>query len=372
MLFTFTFLLIITIVFLIYYLKKHTNKGGLFTFPKISIIKNLTTTESLPIHVYVSLCDYFKPFSGNVSQEIAEHRVVTWCKEYTRLSKNHVDTFGRNPIHTFFYSGEDYNTQLLNVLYRLYRDNLADIEIMLQNSNESAENFKHKIEDFRDVLFHHHGYLRKDISGKIAYGFMHDDRSMFGSLNTTQIMDYLKKSTTLLETGCFADFTHFSKRFQTNFFKQISSGNIDNIRGNIDSIFPNEWTLNNLLLIQSPNIVNWNARKLGIWPFSESGELSALHKFFPFRLNLWLQNCIKIETSELHLFIKLHTSGSLDQNIHYLLGENGLSQMWTHLEKTCISNNFVLKYVSGWEMYTEINALCLQNHTKNNNNSTTL
>ncbi|MDO5576656.1 MAG: hypothetical protein Q4F84_06210, partial [Fibrobacter sp.] len=69
-----------------------------------------------PIQIYFSICDHFQPFVGFVSQEIAEHRVVTWQKEYTLCAQKHTDSRGNHPVHTFFYSEEDYNPHFTDEL----------------------------------------------------------------------------------------------------------------------------------------------------------------------------------------------------------------------------------------------------------------
>jgi hypothetical protein len=232
------------------------------------------------------------------------------------------------------------------------------------------------VEEFRDVLFHHHGFLRKGDDEKIAYGFSHGLSSLYEhatSKNPTS--DLSDRIQILIDTGCFADFSFLTKKtckkIISSFSSSVQPQNTDSTQSRA-SLFPKEWTIKNLLTIQDPVILKWNPQIWRIFPFFENGEISASKKFLPFRANLWLQNCIGINADVPHLFLKLHTSGGQDQNIRYLLGENGLHLLWNFMEKICTRHNFVLHYVSAWEMYRTINAICLGNTHKNRSISTTL
>lgn len=365
-----------TVLFvLLIYLGIHNSKRELFTQPRKLRVVNITHNSNSPVHIHIALCDFFEPFCGDVSQEIAEHRVATWCKEYSRIAKFHHDSCGKFPVHTIFYSEEDYNPQLLDILNRLYKQNLADIEIMLPLTNEPTDNFKRKVEEFRDVLFHHHGFLRKGADEKITYGFSHGFKSAYPHTTKIPIKETCDRIKILIDTGCFADFTSLTKKRSKNLIESFNSSDHSQsmkITECPESIFPQGWTIKNLLTIQDPDILKWNTGIGRIFPFLENGEISASKKFLPFRANLWLQNCIGIETDEKHLFIKLHTFGGLDQNIRYLLGESGLHLLWNYIEKLCAYNNFVLHYASAWEMYHSITSICTSNSNKNRNISTTL
>jgi hypothetical protein len=369
------FTLLIVLSFLLIYFGIHNSKRNLFTQPHRPLTVDITQSTNSPVHIYIALCDYFEPFSGDVSQEIAEHRVVTWCKEYSRTAKLHHDSSGKFPVHTLFYSEEDYNPQLLDILNRLYKQNLADIEMMLPVTHEPLDNFKRKVEEFRDVLFHHHGFLRKGADEKITYGFSHRFKTTYTPTINFSISEICDRIQILIDTGCFADFTYLSKKNRKYLNSQLNSivrSKDTKTKDYSAPIFPQNWTIKNLLTIQDPYTLKWNADFLRIFPFLENGEISAFKKFLPFRANLWLQNCIGVEADIRHLFIKLHTFGGLDQNIRYLFGESGLHLLWNYMEKLCSYNNFVLHYVSAWEMYRSINSICLLNIQKNRNTSTTL
>lgn len=350
---------IFILLFLLVYLRVNASKKPIF----INLNKNPSKSvhnNSLPVNIYLSFCNYFHPFSGGVSQEIAEHRVVTWCKEYSKLSKLHIDSSGNHPIHSFFYSEADYNPRLLDVLYRLHKEKLSDVEILISHIEEPLDNFKHKIEEFRDALFHHHGFLRKSAEGSIIYGFATEMKNIYGNKNIARNDAIFRKVSILLETGCYADFSLVNKKIHREYLKIINCSLKKSSVSGLSETFSDDSIIKDLRLILGPAASSWLNRKWGIFPYLETGEISAIRNFEPFRINSWLQNCIKIDTDTTNLFIKLHTFGGLDQNIRYLLGENGLHQMFTCFEKYCTNNNFVLNYVSAYEMYAKINTFSLQ------------
>ncbi len=354
-----TIISILILLFLLFYLRVNASKKHLFIHLADNSSKSIHN-KSLPVNIYLSLCDYFHPFSGSVSQEIAEHRVVTWCKEYLKLSKLHVDSSGNHPIHSFFYSEADYNPRLLDVLYRLHKEKLSDVEILIPYIEEPLDNFKHKIEEFRDALFYHHGFLRKSAEGSIRYGFATEMKNIYGNKNIIRNNALLKKLSILLETGCYADFSLFSKKIHREYLKIINLSFKASFVSGLSETFSDNSIYKDLQLVLGPTANGWLNRKWGIFPYLETGEISSIRNFESFRINSWLQNCIRIDSDIINLFIKLHTFGGLDQNIRYLLGESGLHQMFTCFEKLCANNNFVLNYVSAYEMYEKINTISLE------------
>jgi hypothetical protein len=326
--------LILILLFLIIYLRVNTTQKPLFIHLADNSSKS-NQNEPLPVNIYLSLCDYFHPFCGNVSQEIAEHRVVTWCKEYSKLSKLHEDSLGNHPSHSFFYSETDYNPRLLDVLYRLHKEKLSDVEILIPYIAEPLAHFKHKVEEFRDALFHHHGFLRKSVEGGIIYGFATEMKNIYGNKKILRNDTLFRKLLILLETGCYADFSLINKSIHKEYLKLVNLSLKSQTISGISEISSDSSMDKNLQLVLGPIASSWVNRKWGIWPYLETGEISSIHNFQPFRINTWLQNCIKIETDTTNLFIKLHTYGGIDQNIRYLLGENGLHQMFTCFETFC-------------------------------------
>jgi hypothetical protein len=316
--------------------------------------------------IYICICDHYQPFYGNVSQEIAEHRVVTWCKEYSKIITEHKDFDGRSPVHTFFYCEQDYSPKLLDSLAKLSREGIADVEILIAHQNDTATNFARKIEEFRDVLFHHHGLLRKD-SEKLTFGFIHGYWALNNSRPDKNWCGVDCEIPILKQAGCYADFTYPSAPDPTQPSIINSIYFAENLPGRSRSheygyrVKKYLWSDKDLLLIQGPLALNWKKQAYGILPGLENGEISASSPFSPERVDLWINSGIGVEGVSNHSFIKLYTHGGIDQNIRYFFGEEGLPVMWEYLEKNYNDGSrYRLHYVSAWEMYNIIKKLCLK------------
>lgn len=350
--------------------------SGKWIVPYLKSLKRKGRSQSEePINLYLCICDHFQPFWGHVSQEIAEHRVVTWCKEYEKIVLGHFDSRGRSPVHTFFYDVMHYNPQLIDNLRKLHREGIGDVEIMVDYLNDSITDFQRRIEEFRDVLFFRHGLLRKDSKG-VEYGFIHGYTALRKFYNSGSWHNALKKITVLKRTGCYADFTYPSSAniIQPPMVNRLYfAADCSRNEGVGELGFPavkNLWTDDALLLVQGPLSINWKRKRWGILPGFENGELSFLNRFSPERVKLWIKSAIGIEGISNHVFIKLFTTGGIDHNIRYFLGEEGLSFLWSYLEKEYNDGiRYKLHYVSAWEMYKIIRKLCrksetIQNHRK--------
>jgi hypothetical protein len=349
--------------FLFFYLYKN---RWLVYIPRYSR-KSEPAQASEPIHLYVAICDHYQPFWGQVSQEIAEHRVVTWCREYPRIACLHTDCRGRHPIHTFFYSEEDYNPRLIDSLQRLSKDDLADVELLLAHQNDSPENLRRKIEEFRDVLFHHHGLLRKDMSGQITYGFIHGYWALNNARPDGRKCGINNEIPILKESGCYADFTYPSAPDITQppitnsiYFASDTPGKPKAHEKGTPASTSN-WSQEDLLFIQGPLALNWRKRSLGIMPSIENGGISSKSPFLPSRADLWVKSGVHIPGIPNHVFVKLFTHGSIDHTIRYFFGEDGLCQLWSYLENHYNDGiHYKLYYVSAWEMYQVIRNKCFK------------
>ncbi len=327
----------------------------------------LYRAQSEPVNLYLAICDHYQPFWGQVSQEIAEHRVVTWCREYPRVAREHTDCRGRHPVHTFFYSEEDYNPNLVDSIYKLHKDGFCDVELLLAHNNDSPQNFKRKIEEFRDVLFHHHGLLRKDSLGHISYGFIHGYWALNNSRPDGRFCGVDHEIPILKQTGCYADFTYPSAPDITQppivnsiyFAADIPEQPRAHEQGN--AARRNYWSEKDLLLIQGPLALNWKNRHHTIFPSIEHGGISYTARFHPARALQWVKTAVSISEIPGHIFIKLFTHGAIDQTIRYLFNEDGFAELWSYMEnKYNDGKAFRLFYVSAYEMYKTIKNLCLE------------
>jgi hypothetical protein len=326
-----------------------------------------------PIDIYVALCDHYRPFTGNVSQEIAELRVVTWCREYERIARKHVDSSGNHPVHTIFYSESDYNPYFLDTIARSRKYGITDVEILIDHNRDTPENFKRKIEEYRDVLFHHHGLLRKDDQGRITYGFIHGKWALDNARPDGRWCGVKDEVSILKDTGCYADFTYPSAPDITQppiinsiyFTSPLQKKLVSHENGTL--LKPGCWNCNDLLCVQGPLVIH--RETLFHLPIKiDRGEIGFRNQFSRKRMDKWIQRAPQIKGVSSSIFIKLYTSGMIDQTMRYLFSENGLNQFWSILEQNYDDGeHFRIHYMSTWAMYNKIHQLCVENSTINLN-----
>ncbi|KMQ52444.1 hypothetical protein CHISP_0711 [Chitinispirillum alkaliphilum] len=312
-----------------------------------------------PLHLHVAICNHYSPFWKGVSQEIAEHRVVTWCREYPKFALSHRDSEGKQPVHTFFYNESDYNPKFIDSLCKLHKDGLADVEILISKKHDTPEGLKKRVEDFRDVLFHHHNLLEKDQKGNINFGLIHESignkHQQLLNLSQAECDPSILKS-----SGCYADFSYpytidsaQIPLFNSIYFTPDQKVSVE------------QWSEEEMLHIQGPLAFNWSNRLWRMVPRIENGELGFYHRFTPQRIALWINSRVNIRGASNHLFIKLHTYGAVDCNVRYFFGEMGLHSLCYELEnKYNDGQKYVLHYVSAREMYKRIKQLCINGKMK--------
>jgi len=132
----------------------------------------------------------------------------------------------------------------------------------------------------------------------------------------------------LRETGCYADFTlpAAPSPAQTSTINSIYYALDDpdkpksHDRGTPAAVGkdPPEKTL---LMIQGPLAADWSARKLGIIPKLETGDLRPVRPPTIERLQLWLRAGVTVKGRDDWRFIKLHAHGAQEPSSEMLLGE---------------------------------------------------
>jgi len=316
-----------------------------------------------PLHIVFTIVDHFEPYWGKVSHDTALKRVKTWVDRLPEIAGRHVDSRGTSPKYTFFYPEEEYKYEYLDMLEGLCRRGYGDVEIHLHHDNDTPEGLREKLVNFKTVLYERHGLLRRDKkTGKIMYGFIHGNWALDNSRRDGRWCGVNNELIILKETGCYADFT-------------LPSAPSDTQTSKINSIYyakddPEKPKSHNtgidvtsgkkpgedLMIIQGPLAVNWNRRKYGIFPRIETGEISYSNPPTLERVDLWVKQHIHVRGKPEWIFIKIHTHGTQEKNSEMLLN-GGLERIYKYLEEGYNDGkNYILHYVSAFEMYNIIKA----------------
>ena len=161
-----------------------------------------------PVHVLLCICDHFEPKRGGATAEVAHRRVRRWVEEYPKLFGGFRDSDGRPPRHTFFYPAEEYEPRYLEMLAELCRAGYGEVEVHLHHDNDTAENLRRTLLDFKQTLADRHGLLaRGRQTSEVVYGFIHGNWALDNARSDGRYCGVNNELDVLRETGCYADFT---------------------------------------------------------------------------------------------------------------------------------------------------------------------
>ena len=286
-----------------------------------------------PVDVLLAICDHFEPKRGDATRELARQRVRQWVEDYPRLFHRFRDAEGLPPQHTFFYPAEEYEPDLLDMIAGLcrHRDGTryGEVEIHLHHNNDTAENLRQTLLQFKRTLAEQHGCLSRDKeTGEIAYGFIHGNWALDNSRADGQMCGVNNELDVLRETGCFADFTLPSAPSETQTSKinsiywAIDDPNKPKSHNTGCNLGTNNRPERGFLMIQGPLLLDWKKRKFGIFPKIENSCIQKSQPPDMNRFDLWLRACVNIPTKPNWYFVKLHTHGVNEPNQEVLLGES--------------------------------------------------
>ena len=317
-------------------------------------------------HVYFCFADHYEPFWGKVDTPRARARVRRWVEGYPAVAGRHRDSDGRGPRHSFFYPEEEYDPQILEWLAQLCRDGHGEVEVHLHHDDDTAGNLRDTLTRYKERLFKEHGLLRREAeTGEIAYCFIHGNWALDNSRPDGRWCGVDNEISVLLETGCRCDMTMPSapsdtqtRKINSIYFAAGHPGRRKSHDGGRDAEVGVWRRPEELLLVQGPLTLNWRARKLGVIPRIENGEISSDAPPTRERVRLWVNCGVTVKGAEDHVFVKVHTHGADERTTEMLLG-GGFEALWGSLEALYRDRpGYALHYVSAWEMYARIEALC--------------
>lgn len=320
--------------------------------------RRATPDPSRPTDVFIAVCDHWEPLSNKGGYALAAEKVERWVREYPRRYGQFRDCDGRPPQHTFFYPQDEYVPAHLDRIGELCRAGFGDVEVHLHHHNDTAAGFEEKLAEFRDVLFHRHGLLRRDpLTGEIVYGFIHGNWSLCNSRPDGALCGVDHELTVLMQTGCYADFTLPSAPNPTQtriinsiyYAKDIPRRRKSHDYGTLAQVGETP-PRDHLLMIQGPLVPDWGRPRFGIVPHIENGDVTAGRAMSMRRLHNWLKADVHVSGQPNWKFVKLHTHGCKDGNIDAWLGDEMLQFHHDLLSMTREQPNMRYHYVTAWEM----------------------
>ena len=282
----------------------------------------------------------------------------TGSKDYPRNLGDFGDSDGRAPRHSFFYPLEEYEAEFLDALAELCRQGFGEVEVHLHHDNDTADNLRRALLDYKHLLAEQHGLLaRHRTTGEITYGFIHGNWALCNSRPDGCWCGVNNELDILRETGCYADMTMPSAPHPTQTRAMNRIYYASDRPGKPRS---HEWgqavgfgsqPAQALMLIQGPLLLDWRRRKWGLAPRLENGCLQQSQPPSVDRLWSWLRAGVQVPTRPDWYFVKLHAHGAMEYDRGTLLGEPMRRFHQALAEHAARSPHFHYHYVTAREMY---------------------
>jgi hypothetical protein len=257
-----------------------------------------------PTHLFFCFVDHFEPLWHGGD---GHSRVRHWVENYPKLAR-YRDVDGKPPQHSFFYPAEEYRPEFLDALATLCRQGFGEVEIHLHHRNDTAENLRAGLLDFKTKL-KSHGFLSQD-----RYGFIHGNWCLDNSRRDGDWCGVNNELTILKETGCYADFTLPSapSETQTRKVNSIYYATDDPLKPKshdtgVDVRVGGRAT-GDLMIVQGPLALNWRRGKI------ENADIAGYAPPSGERARLWLKQRIGVAGKPDWVFVKVHTHGCQERN----------------------------------------------------------
>jgi hypothetical protein len=332
---------------------------------------NKVDKNKTPISVLFTICDHYEPYWQNNDDTISYNRVKRWMDHYQPVAAAHRDCLGNSPKHCFFYPIEEYKKNLVEMVAEICRNGFGETEIHLHHHDDTSENLRKNLEDFKKKLWEVHGLLsKKPNNSEIRYGFIHGDWALDNSKPDGSCCGVNDEITVLQETGCYADFTMPSApsdtqtRIINSIYYAIDDPEKPKSHDTGKAVIAGEGEQPGLMCIQGPLGFNLNHRKFGVLPRIENGYLSADIPITLNRVRIWINSRISVLGRPDIIFVKLYTHGTQEKIMEYFFYQGALNRLFHYLEGFCLENQYQLYYVSARQMFNVIKALEDDSHGK--------
>jgi hypothetical protein len=314
------------------------------------------------VHLLICFADHYEPKFGGAPPDQAMRRVKKWVEDYPRQFARFRDSDGRTPRHTFFYPVEEYEPELMAPLAGLCAGGFGEVEIHLHHDNDTAENLRRTLADFRDTLSEGHGLLGRDrVTGEVTYCFIHGNWALCNARADGRCCGVDNEIEILRETGCRVDMTMPAAPSETQ------TPTINSIYYAVNRPGPGSHNTGTpvgaapppkggLMLIQGPLLFDWGRRKFGILPGIENACIQASQPPTMERVKLWLRARVQVPQRPDWFFVKLHCHGAVEDAHEVLLGEP-MVRFHEELAAEAKRNpRFHFHYVTAREMYNLVRA----------------
>lgn len=314
-----------------------------------------------PTHLIFVVANHFEPGLGDQ----ALRRVEKWS-ELAKATGDAVRDHDGTPFrHTNFFPAEQYERPLLEMLSGLQASGYGEVEVHFHHGVEqpdTAENTRHVLASFRDLLAEEHRCLSRAHPGsQPMYGFVHGNWALANSAGG-RFCGVDSEMQILADTGCYADFTLPSVPFQS----QVPRINAIYQCGNpLAEAKPHRSgpslkvgdTLQLPIIINGPLVFDWTRRVRGLpIPRVEDGALAQNYPLSIQRLNGWRSARVGVKGRPDWVFIKLYSHGFFEADQDAMIGEQMKRFMGGIMDLAERTGEFKIHFASAREAFNFVAA----------------
>ncbi len=296
-------------------------------------------------HVLFLFVNHYEP--GLEERGIKRNR--EWLSRYRRLADQHLDSYGRKPVHSWFYAYDHRNREVMADLAQTVYDGYGEIEFHWHHANDSNASFRAKLGEA--IQWYNSYGSMIDSHGHVSFGFIHGNWSLDNSMGKSfcgvnRELDILKLA------GCYADFTFpafgsVAQPAQINslYYAIDNDGNKSYNTGEESRVgLANR---RGLLMFQGP---------LGFRLNRKIFEFGAIERDSPAnrgRIDFWISQNIIVQGRPEWIFIKIHTHGIQDSKVFF---SKETHDMFSYLEDKYGKGSYRLHYITAREAYNIVRA----------------
>lgn len=306
-----------------------------------------TPPVSGPTHLLVLLTDHFEP---NRQAGVA----ADWMSRYAAMSARHRDAAGRQPQHTWFYPGEQYEPAILDILRGGVRQGLGEVEFHFHHDFDTSASLRPRLEQALEQ-FAAYGFNRT-VTNETRFAFIHGN---FGLDNSTGpffcgVNDELRL---LSQLGAFADFTFPSVYLESQppVVNSIYAARDDERPRSYDRALPLAALARreaDLMIFEGPLVFSptWRVRRLFLE--LDDGSIHPGLPADPARIAAWLRARVHVPSRPEWVFIKLFAHGASSEGDIEAVTGKAFDELLSALESGYNDGRrFVLHYVTARQAY---------------------
>lgn len=296
-------------------------------------------------HIIFILVDHYEPGFG----EHGARKNMEWLGSYKKLADRHRDSYGRKLQHTWFYSYDHKNGDVVRELSSAVYEGYGEIELHWHHGNDTNESFPSKLAEALKWFNAYGAMISGD--GTVSFGFIHGNWALDNSgkrehCGVSRELDILKKA------GCYADFTFPA------FGSVAQPAKINSIYYAVDDDKPKSYNTgldatagkkntDGLMIFEGP---------LGLRLNRQTIECSAIETDYapsPARIDAWIKTEITVKGRPEWIFVKVYTHGIQGREVFF---SKDTDEALGYLEKKYRNDPYRLHYVTAREAYNIVRA----------------